>query len=522
MKKRTFPTAIALIVFVLLGIYASKYEVEEKLDPGKDKPVELAKVDVKSVKIATWKQTGQAGQVGQTVQSGQAGRAEVRVEIRPGASVASAAQWFVTQPKEVRGDEDEIVGALKCFEDLSSEAIISLNATDTACYGLGTQSPELTIESGSGTVSFSLGDSSPVGGSNYFRKAGDPAVYLVPGSVAAAFKKGFNDLRSKKIFHEDFAEVGSITLTIGSETIHLEHQKNLEWKIVSPRELDADIQEVSGLLAGIHELKISRFVNDQPAEKDDFGFLKPRFRAVLGGSGNSAFELLAGRLEGGEVFVKRGDRPNVFAVNETALALLEKGLNKVRTKELPRVRENEVSRIVLGNGTATFQIDHASSTWMCRGEKIDDGKVLGLVKAYLNNNVRTFLPLELRDGERLGLKDLDTAASFELITASGSRKVFLGKGNGTEVSIIVNGENEIFQVPIQTFEAFKSLLDAATPKPVAAPRSPAIASSSIGTTSSRIGTPSSSIGAVSPSGGIASLSVSPATTTHIPTVSSGS
>ncbi len=454
MKKRAFPTIIVLVVFFLLLFYANKYESEDIPEPGKDKPVQLAKVTAGEVESLVWKSEGQP---------------EIRVE---GRLAGTDRKFALTAPRALPADDDEINGIVRSFNDLKSEFIIAAQATDTALYGLGPKSPTLTITTASGTATYRLGDNAPVGGSVYFQKDGDPAVYFVPAFVASAFRKGVDDLRTKRVFPDEFGDVATLAVELNGQKIALVRGKGLEWQITSPRSLPADTIEVSGLVTGVQNLKTNRFIEGEQAEKGDFGFATGSFMVTLE-TASGPVVLRTGRTEGSETYVKRDDAPAIYAVSETSLALLRKDLNKLRTKELPRLDETRLTEVVLHQGTSTWRLTPASDTWMCGEIKVETSKVRGLGLAYLSNHVKTFLPGSARADE--GLKNLADCPWMELQTGEESRKVYFGKGNGTEISIMLEGEDEVYQVPVQTYDTFKSLVDlvAAPPPPPPPPPPPA-------------------------------------------------
>ncbi|HNV71673.1 MAG TPA: hypothetical protein PKO06_18355, partial [Candidatus Ozemobacteraceae bacterium] len=134
MKKRFIPTVVALVVFLLLFLYANLYEVHEIAEPGKDLPVSLAKIAATDVKKLTWKT---------------AGAPDVVVECASGATMP---KYRLVQPLALRAETPEVEGVMRHFEDLKSERTIMAAATDTAAFGISSQSPAIALETGSGTT----------------------------------------------------------------------------------------------------------------------------------------------------------------------------------------------------------------------------------------------------------------------------------------------------------------------------------------------------------------------------------
>ncbi|MBF0545745.1 MAG: DUF4340 domain-containing protein [Candidatus Riflebacteria bacterium] len=452
MKKRFVPTIIAVTVFLLLFAYANFYEVEPIPKAGEDNPILLSSIKLDDVKAITWKKGNSE---------------EIKAECR---SENGKTSYKLVKPHVSRGDESEFSGLLRIFEDLNSERLIANNATDTSLYGISTQSPILTIETASKTFQFTLGSTNPIGNSAYFQRDSDKAVYLVRSNVPPAFSKAFNELRSKNIFSEDFLGVNSVELINSSGTFKLEKPSSGEWKVISPKGSPADGSEVSNLIFSIHDLKASRFVEDEwdqngksadASATSKYEFEKPAFCLTLAETATKSWKLLVGKEENGERFVKRDDSPTVYAVPTANLAPLNKDFNSFRAKDLPLLAKTEVKSLKLRSASASFELDLASNTWTCKGRKVDSDKVNAMFEACVTNKIKEFLPMSELSKE--GLERKETADKIEFVGSGKSTSILFGMGNVTQIAILIEGQEEIYRVPIQIHEAFKHLLDVTMP-----------------------------------------------------------
>src|SRR3990172_410091 len=114
---------------------------------------------------------------------------------------ASADQWRITSPLQVRADESTVSRILTQLEKLQYEEIIDQQPKDLAQYGL--DKPNLTIDvvmkkSNTGKT-FKIDGKNPVGNLYYLQLKGDPRVYAVGSQVGDLVTTTIFDLRDKKM-----------------------------------------------------------------------------------------------------------------------------------------------------------------------------------------------------------------------------------------------------------------------------------------------------------------------------------
>jgi hypothetical protein len=454
MMKRFFPTLIALVVFIGLFVWVNLKEVDEIPAPGEDLPVDLAMVALPDIKAVSWNVPKNPKAISES--GSPAWDKELRVEVKRDDASAS---YEIVKPRTFRAEKSELEGLLRNFENFRSERIISKTATATAGFGIGSESGQITIETATQTMTFTLGDASPLGGMVYLQKAGDPAVYLVRSSVSAAFNKAVVDLRAKDIFIEDFSSIGSLTLSTASGTFVFEQEKTGGWNMTAPKAMEADPGEVTGIISGIKDIRVAGFISDDPAENPEFGFSKPTSKAVFTDQkSGKTYELLVGKETGSNLYVKRGDQPSVYTVAKMNLGFLDKDLNRLRTKQLPRVPRDQVKEVVLQTASETYTISAgASETWTLDGKRVDAQKVSALIDAFNNDRVVTFLPIADKAKEQLDKPE--TCAQLKLVTDKETRHVIFGNGDGQNISLLLDKHEEIYKLPMHLFDTYREVRD---------------------------------------------------------------
>ncbi|MBP7634146.1 DUF4340 domain-containing protein [Candidatus Ozemobacteraceae bacterium] len=461
MKKRYLTTGIAVIAFILLFLYANIYEVDVIPEPGKDKPVQLAATANTDVRALAW-QTG--------------GAPEIRLEA---AGTGSDKKFTIVKPRALRADNDVTAGIIRAFSDLQSD--LTITATETASFGFGSDSPRLTIESGSTTTVLTLGHQAPVGGSVYVQRKDDPNVYVVDNSVVTAFRKSLPDLRDKALFTEDFTDIASVTVVNGSTTFELA-KTSTGWDMSAPANMPADAGEVSSLIFGIRDLKADRFVDESTPESAVQGFDTPSYKVVMRTPAGKLFECAVGAENDGFAAVKRSGDEEVYLVSMASLARVKKDFTALRTKDLPAMPPLEVKHLSMRVGTETFELALASNTWSFDGRTIDKGHVESVLQAYANCRVKEFLSDDEKKAH--GLDDVKTCDRLVLKSDKAERTILFGAHEEIEVIIQLEGEKELYRIPRLLHSSILNLADelrkkpepppAATASPAAAPASASI------------------------------------------------
>lgn len=459
MKKRYVSTGIAVAAFILLFLYANVYEVDVIPEPGLDKPVQIAATANADVKALAWQS---------------AGAPELRLEA---AGTGPARRFSIVKPRALRADSDVAAGIINTFSDLQS--YLTIAATETASFGIGSDSPRFKIETGSATTVLTLGHASPVGGSVYIQKQNDPNVYVVNNGIVSAFRKTISDLRDKALFTEPFTDVASVTIVSASMTIELAKTPT-GWNMLAPAVMPADAGEVSALIYGIHDLKADRFIEETTPEADVHGLDKPSYRVVMRTPAGQSFELAIGSEADGLAHVRRSGDSEVYLVSLSSLAPLRKDFTSLRTKDLPAISPIEINKISVEIGTESFNLSLASDSWVCNGRTVEKSQAESVLQAYAGCRVQEFLSVDEKKAHGLG----DAKSCDRLVLKSGTteRVVLFGNADESGMVILLEGENEPYRVPVLLHESIKALAAELRKKPetvqaTAASATPPVASS---------------------------------------------
>lgn len=434
MKKRLQPTIIAFLVLVILLVYANYYEVDEVMPPGMQKPREILKLAPDKIDAISWESNG---------------KIQLKLTKKEG-------KFEIVEPGKFAVETAEIEGIIRHFTELKSELVVVENATDTASFALNENSPQVKIQAGNEIRELKLGAKSPVGGSFYLAVAGDPAVYLVPGYIRGDFYKSIHDLRRRDIFTRSLDNVDRIELGSGAEKIVLNKRDAIEWYLDEPVNLEADAEVIAGMIQAFQNLRISRFVEDEPKKPEDWGFASPSYRIALRNSSGEIFAIETGEYAGTETYYRQEGKPAIHAILNTDLEKLKKSVNELRTKILPELEPAKLRKISLIEKGKEVVLVKKDKDWEMNGKMVESSLLDRFLGFYDQARVSMFIASDSEQLKKNGFAAPENCDSFSLVYDDAEQKFVFGTVQGVNLSIL--HANEILVVKSELQTAFKELL----------------------------------------------------------------
>jgi hypothetical protein len=158
-----------------------------------------------------------------------------------------------------------------------------------------------------------------------------------------------------------------------------------DWQIVQPMTAKADVSEVNGITSALSSLELTRVVDENPTNLNDYGLSKPRVEIDFKtGSDKEYRKLLIGDKSptGSDLFAKRNDEKKVFLVPAFQESTFDKKTFDLRVKQLITFDRDKIDAVhVVANGKP---VDFAKdgSDWKIVKPiqtKADFGSVEGLI-----------------------------------------------------------------------------------------------------------------------------------------------
>ena len=308
-------TIVIAVILLLLGGYAYfiEYKGGEKKKEQKEKQKTL--LEVKKEEVAELRLEG----------------LDQPVKIVP----ASADQWRIASPLQVRADESTVSRILTQLEKLQYEEIIDQQPKDLAQYGL--DKPNLTIDvvmkkSNAGKT-VKIGGKNPVGNLYYLQLKGDPRVYAVGSQVGDLVTTTIFDLRDKKLTDFENEKVQSLAFRTAQSDLLFQKESGV-WKMKKPVASPASDNEISSLLSSLEFLKATEFIDQPAADTEEYGLNEPEMTVELQLEKGLKQRILFGSKTGEQIYCQVEGTPGIATVSDSFSVYKDKKLDDWREKKV--------------------------------------------------------------------------------------------------------------------------------------------------------------------------------------------
>jgi hypothetical protein len=171
---------------------------------------------------------------------------------------------------------------------------------------------------------------------------------------------------SPSILKLNRSSITQVTLTgKGTAPVTLVKQNDGKWQITKPKELRADQDEVSGLLASLASLNADRVVEEGASGLAQYGLAEPSFTVDIATSDRKQRQLVLGDASpaGGDIYAMLSGDPRVFTIAEYSKTGIDKGLNDLRDKRLLTMEPDKISRITFEKKGQAIEFARIKDGW---------------------------------------------------------------------------------------------------------------------------------------------------------------
>ncbi|HXB98107.1 MAG TPA: DUF4340 domain-containing protein [bacterium] len=389
-------TLVALAVAVALGlVYLGWVKV---LQPRREK----AKEDAKLIFPGT-----SADSLGEILLRKQ-GEADVRL-------VRSGGTWALAQPIQAPADQDQVAGLVSQLAEAKREEIVADHDADLHEFGLDSPTGAVTFRPGSPSakaLALFFGSNNPTGAFAYGMVDGRPEVFMTPLSVKTAALKSAADLRDKKVWSFDVAQVQSVD----GPSLKLRRDKGL-WTVTGPQ--GSEPAKGNGVTDWLGQLEGLR-ADAVPSEdgKGPFGLGTPKvldlgladgghLRLLVGGRGKPKVPVGArpGTKAAPEgVYVQVAGRKPVFHLPDNDLVFLDKRASDVADRNAFLIPDQAaVERFEVSGAGPTLVAAQGQSGWAWLSRTAAAGEPAfdfsGFVSKFAGVQLLRRLPLSAKPGK---------------------------------------------------------------------------------------------------------------------------
>ena len=238
------------------------------------------------------------------------------------------------------------------------------------------------------------------------------------GDTGKKQEKVFASLESDKIEELKVSSVSGESTTLKKD--------NGAWQMTQPIAVKADDSEVSGITSALSSVEMTRVVDDNPTNLNDYGLSNPRIQLNFKASGDKDYrKLLIGEKSptGGDLFAKRNDEKRVFLIPAFQEPTFNKSTFDLREKTLLKFDRDKVDSIDLTAGGKTTAFAKQGTDWKIvkpLDTRADFSAVEGLVGRLQSAQMKSIVAAEStpEDLKKYGLNKPETTVNLKAGSAT--------------------------------------------------------------------------------------------------------
>ncbi len=301
--------------------------------------------------------------------------------------------WKLTAPVEDAASSSAVSTLLSSLDSLRTDRRLGAGDVKLADYGLEKPALGVTVTESGGTVySLEVGKEMPLGKTRA-AVTGDGEVVLVNAYLADDLEKGLADWRSRDLLHLSAADVASLSISGGGDTVQIVHDGDA-WRLTEPLADLADGQRVQDLVGALNSARIAEWV-DAPADVPAMGLDDPAFRLTVVRKGDAPAVTLAfgaRREQSGaqQVAVQRADAH--YWVGAEVAEKLDTAPSAWRSHTLVALDAWAADTLTISAGGETADLARRDGVWKAGDVEVDFAAVSNRLRELSELEVLEFVP----------------------------------------------------------------------------------------------------------------------------------
>ncbi|MHB1844273.1 MAG: DUF4340 domain-containing protein [Deltaproteobacteria bacterium] len=375
------------------------------------------------------------------------------------------AGWKITSPIQGGADKLAVDALLDKIAGLKRKRSAGAQS-DLGQFGLVKPRVQIAVTLTDGKKEeLDLGDDNPFDGTVYLKKAGDPDVEIVEGGLKYPLEKGLFDLRDKRVFDFDEAQLQKLDAATPSLAFGLEKSGD-DWKLVTPVQEKADAQKASQIATALKNLRATRFAAEQATEADlkRFGLDHPSYtvQLTLGKDLAEKTLILSTQKEGTaeHVYAKPTSQPWIAEVPTTILKDLDVSVMDLRDKTILSFKQADATALSFTTPKGTFQaqrVRHAQDGGFAADDWALTSPLKGPAKRWKLSSLLSTLETikgstivaEQATAAELSKDGLDPPQKSVTVLGEGCKelgRLLVGKTEGSKTFVKSGANDRVFQV----------------------------------------------------------------------------
>src|SRR5271166_1430886 len=291
--------------------------------------------------------------------------------------------WRIVKPIGTDADQTQANNLARAIAEGVLVRTVDDKPDDLAPFGLKPATTTVTVTTFDNKTlpSIEVGKSTPIGFNAYVQLSSGPAVLLTEGAFSSGMNKTVNDLRVRDLMEFKTDDVQKLIIAHDNgQTVEIDRD-GANWKIVKPTPAAADDNAVRSALSTLVNARAADFINDAPANVNQYGLEKPHLTATVVLKNGEQQSMLFGFKQNGQgksgIYVRRGERAPVYAVAEYVMSSLDKSPLDFRDRTILKVDPETVASVKVKNSDGEFTLKRAAGgKWdVVVGGKTSEGDI---------------------------------------------------------------------------------------------------------------------------------------------------
>jgi hypothetical protein len=274
-------------------------------------------------------------------------------------------RWELVEPVAAKADTSAVERLISDLNDLKVSRFVAEAPDDLSIYGLSQPQMQVVAHLKSGedkTLLIGKKEDSSV----YIKTASDKPVFLVNDEIVDELTKQPSDLRDRTVMAFDREAVEKLELKYAERSIVCEKKSSEEgetWEITAPTKAKADKSQIDKILRELHELKVSKFVSDEPENFAIYGLARAWIQVIVYPKGSKPKTLLVGKRSEELVYIKTLSAESVYLADAGIADDLNKGTLDLRDRQVMEFERDDVKRIELKEKDKTIVCVRQERDW---------------------------------------------------------------------------------------------------------------------------------------------------------------
>src|SRR5580692_7365151 len=270
--------------------------------------------------------------------------------------------WRIVKPIAADADQTQANNLARAIAEGVLVRTVDDKPDDLAPFGLKPATTTVTVTTFDNKTlpSIEVGKSTPIGFNAYVRLSNSPAVLLTEGAFSSGMNKTVNDLRVRDLMEFKTDDVQKLIIAHDNGQAVEIDRDGANWKIVKPTPSAADDNAVRSALSTLVNARAADFINDAPANVNQYGLEKPHLTATVVLKNGEQQSMLFGFKQNGQgksgIYVRRGERAPVYAVAEYTMSSLDKSPLDFRDKTIVKVDPESVDTVKVKASDSEFTL----------------------------------------------------------------------------------------------------------------------------------------------------------------------